>query len=1430
MKKDIAIIGMSGRFPKSGNIETFWNNLLAEKELIHFFTDRELEEKGMDQKKRERANYVKVSSFVTGTDEFDYPLFKYTIHEARVMNPQTRMMHQLVWEALEDAACNVELYNKKVGIFLGANKDLGWSFHSTVTKTEHVDDLTKRKMANPNFMASLISYKLNFKGPCYFIDTACSTSLSTAHLACRSLLLNECGVAVVGGIRLLSEEDTGYIYQEGTIMSKDGHNRSFDSNSSGTVPCDGAGVVILKRVEDAIKDNDHIYAVIRGSAMNNDGNDKAGYTMPSVNGQAECIRLAHKIAGVTPAEISYVETHGTGTRIGDPIEIEALNKAFNNDRLHKCAIGTIKSNMGHADEAAGIAGLIKTTLALKHRMLPASLHYQSPNITIPFSEGPFYVNKATTEWQPVNNAPLVAGVSSLGIGGTNVHMVLQEAPEARKGKARKGHQLIRYSANTAAALERYEAKLLHFLQQKKDVNLTDVAYTLQTGRKHFDYGRYIIAKDNEELITTLQAGKIKTYTVKPKSRIVFMFSGQGSQYVNMGKHLYEEHTLFREIMDNGFARLQELKGIDYKKVLFTEGEEINETFYTQPVLFLFEYALAQLLMSFGIHPSHMIGHSLGEYVAATISGVFSLDDALKVVSARAALMAGVAAGDMISVGTSLQKVSKTLINGTAIAAVNAHDSFVLSGTRQEMTSIKEQLIAEEISFIALKTSHAFHSGMMEVIIDDFEKVLNSIQLNKPVIPVISNLTGEVLTAEQATSPAYWSGHILGTVQFEKGIKQLIAMDHTLFIEVGPGRTLATFFKKSQNPALENAVLTTIKHPKEQVEDDWFLANFLGNLGMHGITVNWDNYYGAQLPNKRSIPTYAFEPYNVPAKVSIEEALLNKEAANRSSRQIRDAFYLPSWKQQPVKPATDATFAAKENYLVLSDGSAFCEQLISKIKAGNKKVMEVRKGDVDHEDLTTHLKTLQQVADVIVYAWDLGNEHTNQPAYNAAFNNLLQLVNGLELMETADPKKIIFLSNRNYAVTGAEHIRTFNQHVATLLNVLSQERAHIYATVIDLDLDHYSIDAITGEFEDAAKYSQVAFRNNRRWAPYYEPLPVTDERKPFIKQQGTYLVTGHLDDIEYTLAAHLLTEYRANVIILSPEPQHQKGEQLYAKLAALPGKIVFVHAGITAANIEKLVTQYGPINGVIHTAKHTSAGAIAFANDITAETIEQHFISRVNGLLNIDSFFKNRPVDFITVISSLSSFLGGISYGAYAAAATLMDNLALHARQTKTKWSVINIDRVHKEEPWIQEQELIAVLYGSFLYNGAEQIIVSKRDIHNLQAAPVQESAKTGISVEMNRNQLRSSYKAPENETETRLVNLFGELFGMQGIGMEDDFFELGGDSLKAVVLINRLKKEMGIEITIAEMFANKTAYDLSLLVTEKKWLGEAKHRVNELII
>ncbi|RAJ76806.1 acyl transferase domain-containing protein [Chitinophaga dinghuensis] len=1434
MKKDIAIIGMSGRFPKSASIKELWDNLYNGEELIHFFTEKELEEKGVSLSDRQQPNFVGAGSFVSDTEKFDYPLFRYTVHEAGIMDPQTRLMHQLVWEALEDAGCTPETYHKKTGIFMGANKNLPWSVYATVTPVPHVDDMTKRKLSNPNFMASLIAYKFNFKGPCYFIDTACSTSLSTAHLACRSLLLNECGIAVVGGARLSSDEEKGYFHQEGGITSRDGHNKTFDSTSSGTIACDAAGVVILKRLEDALLDGDDIYAVIKGSAMNNDGSEKGGYTMPSIQGQAECIRLAHKISGVSPTDVTYVEAHGTATRIGDPIEVEALNIAFNNDTTHKCALSTIKSNMGHADEAAGVSGLIKTALAIHHRTIPGSLHFNQANPAVNFSGGPFYVNASTAPWK---GTLLTAGVSSFGIGGTNVHMVLQEVPTVSTKALDRGHQVFRISAASPEALERYEIRLQDFLRENPAADINSIACTLQTGRRSLDYRKCLVAASVEGLIQQLTAST-PTHTVMPGHHMVFMFSGQGAQYVNMGRELYEKYPGFREQLDKGLALLQQHNNIDFKSILFNESDDkrLHDTLYTQPLLFVLEYALAMWLIQLGIRPDYMIGHSLGEYVAATISGVFSFEDAVRLISQRAALMFAAETGEMLSVAAPLSRLDKDLLTQVAVAAVNTQDSCVLSGTHSNMALVKEKLAQLGISAISLQTSHAFHSPMMEPVIAPFKAALSQVKLHAPAIPFVSNVSGKLITAEQAQAPDYWCEHLLSTVYFEKGLQTLLELDRPVFVEIGPGRTLASFINRVKGPANEAAVLTTIRHQRDQVADTQHFASFLGNVWVNGYDIDWNVFYGDTKPSKLHLPTYSFDPLVITAKVTLSDSLLQHQST--ATKTLTEAYYIPAWKHSPLPVSSDTL----KNILFFNDGSAAASQLLEALVAAGHEVTEVLKStsfdtsipgriflDTASEYCMDRLLECLQSTTTdtvhIVYAWALSSHADSSEDYQM----LLELLKACRDVNM----RFTFLCDRNFQVSGNETAGSLQQHTAALLQVAAQENAAFNATVLDLDtttLTEKDIRLIQQEIARGTQTDKVAIRYGRRWEQRFDVLQKTASMLPILPQEGVCVITGNLDELVWSLAEMLQKDYAAKVVICTDS--HTSIPKSFDQLGLLPGISQIRQFDLTDTDswlsaIEAIESEFGTINGVIHAAKYN--GDIALINDITLTAMVHHFEARVDVLQTLLHVFANRGLDFFRVFSTLSAFVGGISYGLYASAAALMDALALREYPGLPQPVVINPDRLHKDAPWIQYTDLREILHLSFAYPEIRQIVVSKREVNHLASKPVEETTPK-VHTEINRRHLANGFKAPESPTELKIAGMMEDIFGAKGIGADDDFFEMGGDSLKALMLINRIRKETGADIAIQEMFENKTTAKLAFLTDERLWLTQENNAINELII
>ena len=876
-KKDIAIVGVSGKYPKSDTITELWEHLKNGDELVHFYTDEELKAVGVSEKDLANPSLIKAQAFLEDPNSFDYSFFGYTKQEAMSMDPQIRMMHEQVWLALEDAGYNPHTYKDKIGLFLSASDNLNWRAYSMIANNDNVNSFFLNQISNKNFISTLISYNLNLRGPSYYIDTACSSSLVGIHQASRSLLMRECSIAISGGVRVYSTQYKGHVYQEGMTNSKDGHCKAFDADSSGIVSGEGAGVVILKRLEDAIADNDHIYAVIRSTVVNNDGNRKVGYTAPSINGQYECIKQAHQIAEVTPESITYIEAHGTGTKLGDPIEIEALNKSFGYNANHQCAIGSVKTNMGHLDAAAGITGFLKTTMALKNKMIPPSLHFTNPNPEINFKSGPFKVQTELSDWKSVNNQPLRAGVSSFGIGGNNAHVVLEEAPAKKQTTADDSYQLLRFSAQSTGSLNAYQDKLISFLEKNESDTLKDLAYTLQVGRNQFKYNKFLVCNSKENALEILKDPlQTSLYAAKldQKRKIVFMCTGSGAQYRNMGKDLYQKESYFKQLMDEGFSIIKELTGADVSKVLYKEDPlteesfDINKNEFTQPIVFVFEYALAKLMMSWGIQPDKLIGHSTGEYVAACLSGVFSFETGVRLVAKRALLMNKASKGSMLSVSLSEEKIKKYLNDSVALAVVNSPESCVLSGTEEAIETLIEIFETEEVLCSKLKISLGGHSFLMDAVLDEFKEELEKVTFSELKIPFVSNLTGALITKEEAMSLQYWIDHLRNTVRFSDGLTTLLKESNTVFIEVGPGNTLTTLFQQHQHDeAAKNTAINLVRHPKQEINDQEHLLKKLGELWINGIDINWEAYYGAQKPNRVSMPGYVFNKTKLPVKVN-----------------------------------------------------------------------------------------------------------------------------------------------------------------------------------------------------------------------------------------------------------------------------------------------------------------------------------------------------------------------------------------------------------------------------------------------------------------------------------------------------------------------------------------------------------------------------------
>jgi amino acid adenylation domain-containing protein len=867
----IAIIGMVGRFPGATSVEELWQNLCAGKESTTFFSDQELDA-SVDEMLRRDPHYVRARGIIQGAETFDAAFFGISPREAEVMDPQARVFLELAYEALETVGYTPESFAGLIGLYAGSGQNTYFERH-LCGRPEIIDRLGafQTMLANEkDFLTTRISYKLNLKGPSVSVNTACSTSLVAIIQAFQALMSEQCDLALAGGVSITTPQNTGYLYQEGGMLSPDGRCRPFDAQSQGTMFNNGAGLVVLKRLDDALADGDRVYAVIRGVGINNDGADKVSFTAPSVNGQAEAIAMAQASAGFHPESISYIETHGTATPLGDPIEIEALTQAFRaqTDAKQFCAIGSVKSNFGHLVAAAGVTGLIKAVLALKHQQIPPSVNFEASNPEINFADSPFYVNNRLADW-PAGSTPRRAGVSSFGVGGTNAHVVLEEAPNLEPSGSSRPRQLLMLSAKTSAALEQMTKNLKAYLEQHPTVNLADVAHTLQRGRKAFNHRRSVVCQDTQDAIQALGSLDPKQVTTRQTEirdpSIAFMFPGQGSQYVNMGLNLYRTEAVFRSAVDQCAEILKPLLERDLREVMYpvdgdleTAAVSLRQTFFTQPALFTIEYALAQLWQSWGIQPQAMIGHSIGEFVAACLAEVFSLEDALKLVAARGRLMWNLPEGSMLSVRLPAAAAEKRLSLDLAIAAINGPSLCVVSGPTAAIAALQQTLEAEEIICRLLHTSHAFHSPMMDPILEPFGEVVRTVKLSPPKIPFVSTVTADWITDEQAIDPVYWTDHLRATVRFAEGVQTLWQLPERVLLEVGPRTTAATLARQQAKDFRQQIAISSLSDTADNQAEWTALLQAFGQLWVTGVSINWQRFYTAEHRHRLPLPTYPFE--------------------------------------------------------------------------------------------------------------------------------------------------------------------------------------------------------------------------------------------------------------------------------------------------------------------------------------------------------------------------------------------------------------------------------------------------------------------------------------------------------------------------------------------------------------------------------------------
>ncbi len=1402
----IAIIGMAGRFPGAASVEELWENLKQGKECIARRTDEELRAAGVDDSLLRRPNYIGTVPRLEGIELFDPAFFGYTLGQAACIDPQHRLFLECAWQSLEMAGYNPETYEDSIGVFAGASES---SYRDIARQQMRSAADTHQLMMDSAsaFMPMRASYKLNLRGPSIAVQTACSTSLVAVHLACQSLLNFECAMALAGGAAVGVPQAVGYIYEEGGILSPDGHCRAFDADAKGTIPGSGVGVVVLKRLSDALRDGDEIHAVIRGTAVNNDGLRKVGFTAPAFHGQVEGLTMALEFSGVEPQEIGMIEAHGTGTVLGDAIELAALTQVFGGRKAPRsCALGSLKTNIGHLDAAAGVAGLIKAVLCLKHQALVPSLHYKRPNQALDTPDTPFFVNTAFRSWHS-DGQPRLAGVSSFGIGGTNALAILQESPERLRPAAMPQEHVFLLSARSAAALAVASDNLAEFVRSHGEVPIADIAYTLQVGRKRFRHRRALVAADSTQLLAGLaRPAVVDTPQEQDDRPVVFVFSGSEPQPA-VAADLYLSDSVFKLELDRCTEVIASQSSVNVSNVLLTDAPADARA--RMLATFAAEYCLGRLWLNWGVRPAAVIGYGAGEFAAACLAGIFSLDDAVRLL--------------LLNEGEARNRPS-----GGA----------------------------------------------------------GPIKLSTPAITFIRGATGKPVTELPTLDD--WLAPSGRATAFTIHVAEHMRDSQNILFEVGLGRSIEESVRATLAPAQPLTWIAT--GTDRQRRDRRDLLQILGTLWLRGAVIGWPRNGADQKRYRVALPGYPFERQRCWIDSITRPSAGPAEAVSAVHGRLppEQWFYAPSWKTSPAPELVVVTEADRSHdWLLFADEGALGRELAARLTAHGCRVVTVLAGDeytalgndtflvnphiAGHQcKLLENLRAAGRQPRHAIYCWSVSSSAAR--AGNAAEARRCTVDVGFfhlthAAARAAAPLSILAITDGVHSVAGEEAPFSEKGSITGLSIVAAQEHPQLQFRVVDLPQAHrldYA-DWILSEALQPSRDLLIAYRGNRRWVRCFEHLQLGANGAPVrsLRDGGTYLITGGLGGIGLTLAEYLARDYRANLVLLTRGSfpardawesclRHDAGDEVVsARIRRLQGiercgaRVMVVNAEVHAAPelseaVRQAQAQFGQIHGVFHLAadiRHASLSKPVV--DLTVEDFETQLLPKLQGWRVVDEALKDTDVDFAIAFSSNAATLGGIGFGAYAAANACLDHvIAAAGRSPKARWISTNWDgwqlsadvsgtldgpQAFTARQLVNGEEGMAALARIVSFASAPQVVISATDLEARIATWVAPNAGRSpepvVGANSHSSPVRSDGAGPRTDLERDIAAVWEEVLGVSGVGVNDDFFGLGGDSLTGLRVLARLRERFHVDVPL-DAFLESAATISSLAVEIVSQLAE----------